>query len=228
MSHWLVYKTAQKLSVVTEGDRASKALGAQVVKLASPVPKRLSEQAVPAGTTDWGRYVKTALAGDPDVVYWAGSAAGGGALVAALRDAGYEGKFVASAPSATPAFLSAAGAAADGAFVITPASPQYLPAAAAWSKRFEQRFKHAAGFDALQGYEGVRALAQAVTQTGKVDHALNTRELAVPDASYKTLLGDQGLAFSTDHTIKFDNNIALKVEGGKFVLDNALRSGAEG
>ena len=50
-------------------------------------PRRRSrEQAVPAGTTDWSTTVKAALAGDPDFVYWAGSAAGGGSLLAALRD----------------------------------------------------------------------------------------------------------------------------------------------
>ena len=38
---------------------------------------------------------------------------------------------------------------------------------------------------------------------------------------------DTGLAFASDHTIKYDNNIALKVEGGEFVVDNTLRS-AEG
>jgi branched-chain amino acid transport system substrate-binding protein len=227
-AHWLAYQRAQRISVVTADDRASKFRGAQLVKLASPVPKPLSQQAVPAGTTNWDAYVKAALAGGPDVVYWSGSAAGGGALVAALRDAGYDGTFVATEESASPGFLSAAGAAADGAFVIAPASPQYLPSAAAWAKRFEARFKHAPGFDALQAYEGVRALAQAVTQTGKVDRALNSRELAVLDGSYKTLLGDEGLSFATDHTIKFDNNIALKVQGGKFVVDNTLRSGAEG
>jgi branched-chain amino acid transport system substrate-binding protein len=227
-AHWLAYQRAQRISVVTEDDRASKFRGEQLVKLAAPVPKPLSQQAVPADTTDWAASVKAALAGGPDVIYWAGSAAGGGALVAALRDAGYDGSFVATAESASPECLSAAGAAADGAFVIAPASPRYLPAAAAWAKRFEARFKYAPGFDALQAYEGVRALAQAVTQSGKVDRARNSRELAVLDSSYKTLLGDDGLSFAPDHTIKFDNNIALKVEGGRFVVDNTLRSGADG
>jgi branched-chain amino acid transport system substrate-binding protein len=227
-AHWLAYQRAQRISVVTEDDQASKFRGAQLVKLAAPVPKPLSQQAVPANTTDWDRYVKAAMAGGPDVIYWAGSASGGGALLAALRQAGYDGKFMASAESAGPEFLSAAGAAAGGAFVIAPASPQYLPAAGAWAKRFEARFKRAPGFDALQAYEGVRALAQAVTQSGKVDRARNSRQLAILDGSYKTLLGDEGLTFAPDHTIKFDNNIALKVQGGKFVIDNALRSGAEG
>src|SRR6185503_6878488 len=98
---------------------------------------------------------------------------------------------------------------------------------AKWTQDFQSKFKHEPGFDALQAYEGVRALAQAVTQSGKVDRARNSEELALPDAAYKTLLGDTGLAFAADHTVKFDNNIALKVAGGKFAVDNKLRS-AEG
>ena len=61
--------------------------------------------------------------------------------------------------------------------MIAPASPQNLPEAAEWAKRFEARFKHAPGFDALQAYEGVRALAQAITQSGKVDRERNSQEL---------------------------------------------------
>ena len=63
-AHWLAYAHAQRISVVTEDDRAAKRSGEQLVKLASPVPKPLSQQAVPANTTDWGRYVKAALAGE--------------------------------------------------------------------------------------------------------------------------------------------------------------------
>src|SRR4051794_32964024 len=225
-SHWFVFQRAQRLAVVTEDDSASKFLGAQVHKLASPVPHLETQQTVPAGTTDWASYAKTALTRDPDTIYWAGSAAGGGALVKALREAGFKGTFVASAQAASPAFLAAAGAAADGAVVIAPATPEALPTASKWTQAFQTRFKHAPGFDALQAYEGVRALAQAVTQSGKVDRERNSEELRVLDGDYTTLLGDKGLAFSTDHTIKYDNNIALKVDGGRFVIANALRSGA--
>src|SRR3954452_4854688 len=70
-SHWVVFQQAQKLALVTEDDRASKSLGSQVLGLASPAPKPLTQQAVPAGTKDWGTYVKAALAGEPDTVYWA-------------------------------------------------------------------------------------------------------------------------------------------------------------
>jgi branched-chain amino acid transport system substrate-binding protein len=224
-AHWFVYQRAQQLAIVTQDDRASKFLGDQVHKLSAPVPHPTTRQTVPAGTTDWAKYAKSALSGNPDTVYWAGPAAEGGALVKALRDAGYQGTFVASAQAESPEFLAAAGAAGEGAIVIAPATPQQLPAASKWTQTFTTRYKHAPGFDALQAYEGVRALAQAVTQSGKVDRARNSDELAVLDGTYKTLLGDAGLSFSTDHTIKYDNNIALKVDGGKFAVANTLRSG---
>ena len=91
------------------------------------------------------------------------------------------------------------------------------------AQRFKQKFGHEPGLDALQAYNGVRALAQAVTQSGKVDRKRNNEELALLDADYKTFL-DTGLSFASDHTIKYDNNIVLKVDGGTFVVENTLRS----
>jgi branched-chain amino acid transport system substrate-binding protein len=225
--HWLAFRTAQRLAVVTEDDRASRYLGEQVLGLSAPVPKAVSQQAVPAATKDWSPYVKATLAGKPDTVYWAGSAAGGGALLAALRAAGYKGMFVASGQSQSPEFRSAAGESADGAFVIAPATPQNLPAAAGWAKRFAQRYGHQPGLDALQAYEGLRALAQAVTQSGKVDAQRNSRELAGLDPNFSTFLGGE-LAFANDHTVKYDNNIALVVKDGKLTVASTMRSEDEG
>jgi branched-chain amino acid transport system substrate-binding protein len=226
--HFLAYQTAQRLSVVTEDDRASKFLGGQVLGLAAPAPKPLSQQAVPSGTTDWETYAKAALSGRPDTLYWAGSAAGGGAFLAALRAAGYDGNFIASARSESDEFLSAAGDAAEGAFVIAPASPQNLPEAADWAARFQKLYGRPPGFDALQAYNAVRALAQAVTQSGKVDRERNSQELTLLDPTYTTFLGDAGLAFASDHTIRNDNTIALEVKGGDFAVANTLRSDAGG
>jgi branched-chain amino acid transport system substrate-binding protein len=218
--HWLAYAHAQKLAVVTADDRASRYLGEQVLGLSSPVPKPVSRQAV---TAIDDTVVKAALSGDPDTVYWAGPPTDGGQLLAALTDAGFHGNFVASEASESPAFLAAAGAAAEGAYVVAPATPQNLPEAREWAQRFKQKFGHEPGLDALQAYDGVRALAQAVTQSGKVDRKRNNQELEVLDSSYKTFL-DDGLSFASDHTIKYDNNIVLKVDGGKFVVENTLRS----
>jgi branched-chain amino acid transport system substrate-binding protein len=224
--HFLAYQRTQRLSVVSEDDRASKFLGDQVVGLSAPVPEPVSQQVVKPGTADWGTYVKAAMSGKPDTVYWAGSAASAGAFLAALRAAGYDGAFIASAQAESDEFLSAAGDAAEGAFVIAPATPQNLPEAADWAARFEKLHGRPPGFDALQAYNGVRALAQAVTQSGKVDPKRNSQELTLLDQTYTTFLGDPGLAFASDHTIRNDNTIALEVKGGAFTVANTLRSDA--
>ncbi|MDA0180465.1 ABC transporter substrate-binding protein [Solirubrobacter phytolaccae] len=217
--HWLAYSRAQKLAVLTDDDRASAALGKEVLGLSAPVPKPVSEQVV----EDVDVSVKATLAAKPDTVYWAGAPARGGELLAALRDAGFDGTFVASAASESPEFIAAAGAAADGAYVIAPASPQNLPEAADFTARFKAKFGREPGSDALQAYEGVRALAQAVTQSGKVEPERNATELTQLDPSFETLLGGE-LAFASDHTVKYDNNLVLRVDGTAFVVENTLRS----
>jgi len=78
----------------------------------------------------------------------------------------------------------------------------------------------------LQAYDGLRALAQAVTQSGKVDRKRNSQELTLLDPQYTTFLGDAGLAFASDHTMRYDNNLALAVKDGAFTVADTLRSNA--
>lgn len=220
-AHFFVFKQSLRLAAVSAGGAGPESLTKAVLGLASPSPKAVSEQHV-AEDADFAEVAHTALAAKPDTVYFAGPPEASGKLVAALRAGGFDGTFVSSSASESPAFLSAAGEAADGAFVITPASPQNLPQAAAWTKRFTARFKRAPGRDAMLAYDALRALAQAVTQSGEIDPKRNSAELPRLRNGYGGFLG--GLQFAEDHTVLFDSNIALTVHGGAFKLDNALRS----
>jgi branched-chain amino acid transport system substrate-binding protein len=220
-THFFAFKHALRLAAISAGGKAPESLAKAVLGLASPAPKAVSEQHV-AADADFAQVARTALAAKPDTVYFAGPPEASGKLVAALRQAGFEGAYVASAESESPAFLAAAGDAADDAFVIAPASPQNLPEAAAWTKRFTARFKRAPGRDAMLAYDALRALAQAVTQSGEIDPKRNSAELSRLQDGYGGFLG--GLRFAQDHTVLFDNNIALTVSGGAFKLDNTLRS----
>jgi branched-chain amino acid transport system substrate-binding protein len=221
--HFLAYQDAQRLAVVSNTDPADVRLSKAILGLSSPAPVSLSEQHVAAGRADPAQVAKFALAGHPDTVYYAGPAQAAGRLVAALRAAGFARRFIASAQSAGPAFLRAAGAAGRGAYVIAPATPQNLPQASAWAKRFARRFGHAPGRDAMLAYEGLRSLAQAVTQSGKVDPQANVRELPRLQDDFKDFLGEP-LQFAADHTVKYDDNIALQVSAGAFKVVNTLRS----
>jgi branched-chain amino acid transport system substrate-binding protein len=220
--HFFVFKDAQKLALVSAGGNAAERLSKEVLGLAKPVPKTVSEQHV-AQDADFAQVARTALASKPDTVYFSGPPEASGKLVAALRKAGYDGAYVASSESESPEFISAAGEAADDAFVITPASPQNLPEAAAWTKRFTARFKHAPGRDAMLAYDAMFALAQAVTQSGEIDPQRNSDELPRLPVKYGSgFFG--GLQFAKDHTVLFDSNIALTVSGGAFKLESNLRS----
>jgi branched-chain amino acid transport system substrate-binding protein len=217
--HFLAYQNAQRLATVSDADPADVRLTKQVLGLSAPAPVSVSEQHVSDG--DWSQAARIALAAHPDTVYFAGPAEAAGRLVAALRAAGYRDRFIASAQSDSPAFLHAGGTA--GSYVIAPATPQNLPAAAAWAKRFAARFHHAPGRDAMLAYEGLRSLAQAVTQTGKIDPRANSTELPRLQDDYKDFLGEP-LQFAADHTVKYDDNIALQVSAGAFKVSSTLRS----
>jgi branched-chain amino acid transport system substrate-binding protein len=219
--HWLATTRTQRLAVAGDADASSSYLTQEVAGLSDPTPHAVSRQTI--GGRGLASAARIALLSKPDVVYFAGTAGHSGRFLAALRRAGFTGRYVASAQSEDPAFLAAAGAAAGGAFVVANASPQNLPAAARWTKRFTARFHRAPGRDAMLAYDALRALAQAVTQSGKVDRALNGRQLAVLDSDeFKTFLGD--LEFAPDHTVKDDNHIVLTVRDGAFRVSTTLRS----
>jgi branched-chain amino acid transport system substrate-binding protein len=221
-AHWLALRGVQRLAAVDEDAPAFDFLVEKLTGLTSPVPQLVSRQTVAPGEIDLGRQARAALAARPDVVYWAGSAEGAGRLVAALRRAGFNGIFLASAQAQSTAFAAAAGGAAEGAFVVAPARAERLPGGGVWARRFAAEFDHAPGVDALLAYDAVRALAQAITQTGEVDHALNTAQLPRLDLEFRTLLGP--VQFALDHTIQEDNHIVLVVRKGAFRTAHTLRS----
>ncbi len=218
-AHWLALRPVQRLAAVSDDAGQSDFLVEKLTEIVTPVPRLVSRQTLSADG-DAALVARTAVAAKPDVVYWAGSASGGARLVAALRDARFAGTFVASAQAESPAFAGAPGA--EGAFVVAPARAQYLPGGVAWAKRFSSVYGHAPGRDALRAYNGVRALAQAVTQTGEVQHARNTEQLRHLDLEFTTLLGP--VQFAIDHTIQEDDHLILVVRNGRFRTANTLRS----
>ena len=170
-SYWMNYRRAQRLAIVGDESRDAQTVARETVSAIDRVPQLVSLQKVPVGKRDLRIEAKAALHSHPDFVFWTGSAAGGGALVKALRALGFEGTFTASASSESPAFLEAAGDAAEGAFVTATAQPGNMPDAAPWRARFRAAKGHEPGLDALQAYDGVRALAQAARQAGDTNGA---------------------------------------------------------
>jgi branched-chain amino acid transport system substrate-binding protein len=131
-----------------------------------------------------------------------------------LRAAGYHGTFLAA--SAGPALLGQAGA-----FAVTPATPQLLPKARRWSARYQARFGRPPTREAMQGYDGLRALAEAVREARSPRGAAVAGRLAKL-GSFSTFLGP--LAFAADHSLTYDDHVIARVRHGALTLQSTLRS----
>jgi branched-chain amino acid transport system substrate-binding protein len=210
--HWIAERSPGRVAVVTGATPRSRALGRLVgrhVRLDLPAPAIRATPGEPAG-----RLAASVLRSHPGFVYWTGAAAAGAQLVQALRAAGYRGTFLAA--SAGPELL-----AADGAFAVTPATPQLLPRARSWSRRYRARFERAPTRAAMQGYDGVRALAEAVREARGTHGAAVARALG-DLGSFFTFLGP--LQFAPDHSLTYDDNVIARVRHGAFTLQSTLRS----
>jgi branched-chain amino acid transport system substrate-binding protein len=217
--HWMGYRSAQRVAVVGDSTPESRELSrlmdheveTDVVsnRTAGPRPEDLTAAAA------------ATLRSRPDFVYWTGTADAGGRLVRELRRTGYHGYFMASSPSDRPEFLAAAGKDGEGAFITTTARPRLLPATASWADRFQRRFKQDPGRDAMQAYDALRALAEAVRQAG------DTRGTKVAEslqrlAGFSTFMGE--LRFAPDHSMVYDNHVIAVVRNGALTLASRLRT----
>jgi branched-chain amino acid transport system substrate-binding protein len=221
--YWMNYREAQRLAIVGEQTPRSKALTKDVISLIDQAPKLVSLQELPEGQTDMATVAKAALASKPDFVYWTGSAASGGVLVKELLGRGFKKTFTASADSESQAFLDAAGpGGAEGAFVTATSSGTNTPTASKWRARFKETYGREPGLDALQAYDSVRTLAQAVKQAKATDGekvAANVEKLSL---NFVNFLGV--VRFAADHTLLYDNRVILVVKDDEFTWERSLRT----
>jgi branched-chain amino acid transport system substrate-binding protein len=221
--YWMNYRSSQRLAIVGERSAESKALTKNVIALIDQTPELLSLQELPVGQTDMKTVAKAALRSKPDFVLWTGSAASGGSLVKELKALGFEGTFTGTAASESQAFLDAAGpGGAEGAFVTATSSPLNTPTAAKWRAKFKETYGREPGLDALQAYDSVRALAQAMRQAKTTDGAKVGATLNDLDVDFVTFLGV--LRFARDHTLLYDNRVVLVVKDDAFTWQRSLRT----
>ncbi|MEV4808691.1 branched-chain amino acid ABC transporter substrate-binding protein [Micromonospora avicenniae] len=217
--HWMGYRSAQQVAVLDDGSAASQRLSGLVTDRIKADGLPVSRQSTDG--PDLAKLAGTVIASKADFVYWTGAPEPGGRLVSALRQAGYTGNFMASSESDSPEFLQAAGGAAEDAFLTTAAGPKLLPAAAQWAARFKDRYRRDPGRDAMQAYDALRALAQAVRQAG--DTAPATVVDNIPRLEdFTTFTGV--LRFAADHSLTYDNYVIAQVQGGTFTLASKLRT----
>ena len=223
---WMNYEEVERLAVVQDDSAESKSIAKQAVGLLDGQPKLVSLQTLEPKGPKLSTLAKATIASKPDFVLWTGGAQEGGELIKALRAAGYDGKFTATARSESPEFLSAAGEAGEGAIVMATSSPQNTPTAKTFRAAFTARFKRDPGFDAQQAYDSVRTIAHAANKAKSLDGAKLVAKITELDPQFVNSLGV--VRFANDHTLLYDNRVILKVKDGKFTWDRSLRTDSLG
>jgi branched-chain amino acid transport system substrate-binding protein len=223
---WMNYKEAQRLAVLQDDSAQSKALAREAIGLIDKTPKLVSLQTVEPGGPGLKTIAAAAVASKPNFILWTGGAERGGALVKALRAAGFKGTFTATAASESPEFLSAAGAAGDGAYVMATATAQNTPMAKPWDEAFKSRYRRDPGFDAQQAYDSVRTIAHAIQKAKTAAGPQVVQQLTTLDQDLVNSLGV--VRFAHDHTLLYDNRVILKVKNGAFTWERSLRTDSLG
>jgi branched-chain amino acid transport system substrate-binding protein len=223
---WMNYRQAQRLAVVQDDSAESKALARKAIGLVEGAPKLVSLQTVEPGGQDMQTIAAAAVASKPNFILWTGAPASGGELLKALRAANYKGTFSATAASESPEFLSAAGTAADGAYVMATSTAQNTPTAERWGASFQARYKREPGFEAQQAYDSVRTIAHAIQKAKTTDGPKVVKSMMVLDPDFVNSLGV--VRFAHDHTLLYDNRVILKVKNGAFTWERSLRTDSLG
>lgn len=166
--------------------------------------------------TEWNGQIQRLRQLRPDAIVVWGRAEPTGRVVAALRAAGLEQPIYGPDRLVSEAFLAAAGAAAEGAVLVTPFDPaRDDPAWTAFRERFAAAYGSPPDAVAAYAYDGTRLLLRAIEEVG-----LNRPRIA------DWLFGQPRIEGVTG-TIRFDatqNNITpvtlCRVENGAFHIDS--------
>ena len=174
---------------------------------------------VNAGESDYSAVVRDITGSGAEIVYWTGYYQEGGLIIDQLRQAGYAGDIMVADGSADATLAEIAGDAAEGVFATMTPTPDTHEGAEEWIANYEAEFGAAPGPYSTQSYDAVRLAAEAIETAGSTDG----------DEIIAALEGISGfdmfsgpLEFTDEHTLSNGGFVILKMEGGKFVLEDSL------
>jgi branched-chain amino acid transport system substrate-binding protein len=199
---------AKKVFVVADDSDYGKGLAGYVKKgLGSLV---VGTDNVATGQTDFSATVTAVKASGADSIFYGGYYPEAGLLVKQLRQAGWDGLFMSGDGSEDPAFVKAAGTAANGAILTAPAGP----APADFNSKYKALIGSDAGLYSTQSYDATNIFLAGI-DAGDSSHA----DMNTFIGSY-TGDGVSGpIAFDSKGDIKESVIYAYKVANGK--LDTA-------
>lgn len=203
--------TSYSKDIATETKKDLQADGTVKVALATSVT---------AGESDYSSAVHDIMGANPDMLYWTGYYQEGGLIINQLKAAGYKGKVMVADGSVDPSLVKIAGAAnAEGVFATMTQTPDTIKGAETWIANYTKAFGGAPGPYSTQSYDAVRVAAEAITKAKGTDGAAVIKALQAIDG-FQIFSGP--LKFTPEHTLSSGGFQILVVQGGKFILKDAL------
>ena len=157
--------------------------------------------------------VSRLLALNPEAVFLAGYETEGYVLLPELREAGYQGVFVAADGCFLYEFIDGSGPAAEGAYVsgVTPDSAAV--ADARWWKAYQDVEKRNPGTYSVAGYVAMQVLAKGVERARSFDAAKVAA--AIHELDMSSLIGP--IRYDTKGDLQQQSIYVFQVQNGQFV-----------
>lgn len=171
----------------------------------------VARETVNKGEQDYSAVVTNIRAANPDAVFWTAYYADGGLFIRQLRQAGYQGVIALGDGSNSPKLFDIAGSAAEGVFVFSNPTAEFLPQAASFIETYQQEYGNAPGPYAPLAYDGMKLLAWAIDKAGTTDSDAVIEALASADGQ-EWLAGP--ITFTDDNTLARSNFIVLEGKDG--------------
>lgn len=199
------------------GRSAGKALAARVKDLGV---QEVVEEYFDPGTTDFYSLLTKVRAANPDAVMASAIIEDGVPLIKQYRELQMKPMFLCLGVIwASPNFIKAAGAAADGAYVATGAQTADTPEIRAFNDSFKQVMgAQSQSFDKT-GYDALTLVLQAMKNAGSTD-ATKTRD-AMRTLTYKGILQEYKFAGSGQSEVVVNVN---QIKEGHITVINSLRT----
>lgn len=203
---------AETIAIVDQGDAYSQDLASLTADAWTEAGHEVvARETANRGEQDYSAIVTSIRAANPDAVFWTAYFADGGLFIRQLRQAGYQGIIALGDGSNSPQIFDIAGQAAEGVFVFSNPTAEFLPEAASFIESYEAEYGNAPGPYAPLAYDGMKLLAWAIEEAGTTEPEAIIEALASADGQ-EWLAGP--ISFTEDNTLARSNFIVLEGEGG--------------
>jgi len=219
---FMVKDGVKSVALVDDNTSYSKDIATETKKdLASDGSVKVAlSTSVTAGESDYSSAVHDIMGANPDMLYWTGYYQEGGLIINQLKAAGFKGKIMVADGSVDPSLVKIAGSAnAEGVFATMTQTPDTIKGAETWIANYNKKFNSAPGPYSTQSYDAVRVAAEAITQAKGTNGADVIKALEGING-FQIFSGP--LKFTPEHTLSSGGFQILVVQGGKFVLKDAL------